>query len=217
MLTLYGTANSRAFRCLWMLEELGCQYEHVPVDFAGGSRKADYLRLNPNGRVPCLVDGELVLFESLAINLYLARRAASPLWPNTVADEARMLQWTLWGTNELDALLGSLNRQRRLPAGQRDTKLIETATEALTAPMRVLDAQLASSSCLTGAEFSLADLNLASVVATALAARYDLAPFVHTSAWFGRCLDRPAAKRTIAMALAAAQRWTDGRSQRNDG
>lgn len=201
MITLYGIANSRAFRNLWMLEELGCEYQHVSTDYVGGSRQPEYLKLNPNGRVPCLVDGELTLFESLAINLYLARRYDSPLWPKTIADEARTFQWTFWATNELDAALGTLNRQGRLPEAERDTRAVEAAVTSLQAPMRVLDAQLSNSPYLLGTDFSLADLNVASVTSAAISARYDLSPFAHISAWLTRCFQRPAGKRCVALVL----------------
>jgi len=75
MIKLYGIPASRAFRPLWMLEELGLAYENVPVNFAdGGTRSAEFLTLNPNGHIPVLVDGEVVLWESMAISLYLARK-----------------------------------------------------------------------------------------------------------------------------------------------
>ena len=76
MIKLYGIPASRASRCLWMLEELGVQYENVPVNFIGEAQKPDYLKLNPNGKVPTLDDDGLILFESLAINLHLARASS---------------------------------------------------------------------------------------------------------------------------------------------
>jgi glutathione S-transferase len=202
VITLYGIADSRAFRCLWMLEELGCEYRHVPTDFTTGCKTPEFLRLNPNGRIPCLVDGDLVLFESLAINLYLARRHSSPLWPSGIADEARLYQWTLWATNELDPHLSTLARQSRIPEDARDPVVIDVARAALAAPFRVLDAHLSSAPYLLGAEASLADINVASVATTALVARYDLRPAAHVDAWLKRCLTRPAARRAIALALA---------------
>jgi glutathione S-transferase len=203
MITLHGVADSRAFRCLWMLEELGIEYQHVPVDFSGECKKPEYLELNPNGRVPCLVDGDLVLFESLAINLYLARRYGAALWPSTIADEARMLQWTLWATNELDTPLAVLTRQGRLPKEERSAALVDQAFETLGRPMRVLDKQLSVAPFLLGSVFSLADLNTASVAAAALSGRFDLGPFPHVKAWLGQCLARPAAQRTVALLMAA--------------
>jgi glutathione S-transferase len=186
-----------------MLEELGREYQHVPTDFTKGSKEPAYLKLNPNGRVPCLVDGELVLFESLAINLYLARVYGSPLWPGALPDEAKMLQWTFWATNELDAPLSELSRQQRLPEAQRDASKREAAIAAVPAPLRVLDAKLADAEHLLGAEFSLADLNVASVCAAALTGSFDLAPYAHLNAWLRRCMQRPAAGRAVALAMAA--------------
>ena len=79
-LRIYGSPMSRAFRVLWMARELGLEYDNIPLDpRAGDTRKPDYLKINPNGHVPAIVDEDYVLWESLAINLYLAketRRAA---------------------------------------------------------------------------------------------------------------------------------------------
>jgi glutathione S-transferase len=185
-----------------MLEELGREYTHVPTDFSLGSKEPAYLKLNPNGRVPCLVDGDLVLFESLAINLYLARVYGSPLWPGTLPAEAKMLQWTFWSTNEIDQPLATMSRQGRLPEAQRDARAIDDAKAALPAPLRVLDAQLADAEYLLGAEFTLADLNVGAVLAATLSAGYDLATYPHVNAWLRRCLQRPAAGRAVALALA---------------
>ena len=71
MLRLYGNPRSRAARCLWMLEEMGGPYELVEKSTRADDLQSDeYLRLNPSARIPTLVDGELVLWESMAINLY---------------------------------------------------------------------------------------------------------------------------------------------------
>ena len=94
---LYGIPASRAFRSIWAAEEVGVDYELVPTHFLGDSKKPDYLQINPNGRVPTLVDGDLVLFESMAINLYLAKKYGGKLYPSDAADEARAIQWSFWG------------------------------------------------------------------------------------------------------------------------
>lgn len=203
MPTLYGAANTRAFRCLWMLEEIGREYTHVPTDIIRGAKAPEYMKLNPNGRVPCLVDGDLVLFESLAINMYLARVYGSPLWPGPAEGEARMFQWTLWATNEIDAPLSVLIQDRRLPKEQRGGAAVDAAMAALPAPLRVLDAALAGREYLLDNGFSLADLNVASVLAGAFSAGYDLSSYVHIGAWMQRCIARPAAQKAIALATAA--------------
>src|ERR1700730_4332454 len=77
-LRIYGTARTRAFRVLWMAEELGLDYEHIPMEpGAAGARQPGYLAINPNGRLPAIDDDGLILWESLAINIYLAKKHAT--------------------------------------------------------------------------------------------------------------------------------------------
>src|SRR5262249_42043568 len=100
-ITVYGVTRSRTLRVLWMLEELGLPYEHVKTNFAtGDTRSPEYLAINPNGHVPALRDGDTTLCESMAINLYLARKYDKGLWPRTVEDEGRTFQWSLWVMTE---------------------------------------------------------------------------------------------------------------------
>ena len=122
MIKVYGVPQSRAFRVLWALRELGLEFENVPTSFAGGTRSAEFLKLNPNGHIPVLVDGTTVLWESMAINLYLARQyGAGTLWPASVPDEGRAFQWSFWGMTEVEAsLLQVLMHRRILPKEQRD-------------------------------------------------------------------------------------------------
>ena len=86
---LFGISGSRALRALWGIEEVGIDFEQVPVNYGADSKAPGYLAVNPNGRIPALIDGELQLFESMAINLYLANRYGGALYPTDAADEAR--------------------------------------------------------------------------------------------------------------------------------
>jgi glutathione S-transferase len=116
MLKLFGNARSRAARCMWMLEEMGEPYELVETSVRiDDLRNPAYLRLNPNARIPTLVDGEVVLWESMAINLYLARKPG----PMELADAAALgvaAQWSFWGVLETEALLLDLLSHRMLLA-----------------------------------------------------------------------------------------------------
>ena len=88
-LRIYGIARTRAFRALWIAEELGLDYEHVPVEIgAAGARQPDYLAINPNGRLPAIEDDGFILWESLAITLYLAKKHGR-LYPTTLEGEAK--------------------------------------------------------------------------------------------------------------------------------
>ena len=194
MITLYGVTRSRALRCLWMLEELGVPYTQVPTNFAtGDTRKPDYLRINPNGHIPALTDGEVTLCESLAINLYLARKYGPALWPPSSDDEGRTFQWTLWAMTELEEpLLTTLLNRVVYPEGQRDTaKASDAATRALT-PLRVLDGALAGRPYLLGDTFTVADLNVASVALWTKLPKIDLSGTPQVAGWLERCLGRPA-------------------------
>ena len=198
MITLYGIPASRAFRVLWMLEELGVEYRHVATNFAGGgTRTAEFLKLNPNGHIPVLVDGETVLWESMAINLYLARKyGAGGLWPATVEDEGHALQWSFWVMTEVEAaLLAVLLHRRILPEGQRNAALAEESVAKLAGPFGVLDGQLRGRAYLLGAAFSVADLNVASVLGWAALAGIDLSHWPQFAAWFARCSERPACRK----------------------
>src|SRR5262245_17063120 len=104
MLKLFGQTRSRASRSLWMLEEIGIPYEHMPVRPYTESQSAEYLHINPNGHIPSLEDDGFVLWESLAINMYLAETyAGAPLWPAGAKDHALVYQWSLWAANEIGA------------------------------------------------------------------------------------------------------------------
>src|SRR3989442_14149767 len=103
MITVYGVPGSRARRTLWMLEELGVPYEHVKTNFAtGDTRVPDYLKINPNGHIPALRDGEVTLWESMAINLYLARKYDKGFWPKSIADEGHAFKWSVWAMTEAE-------------------------------------------------------------------------------------------------------------------
>jgi len=197
MIKVYGVTRSRALRALWMLEELGVAYEHVPTHFATGeTHAAEFLALNPNGHVPVLQDGELVVWESMAINLYLARKYDKGLWPASVEDEGRAFQWSVWAMTELEEpLLPVLMNRLVLPEGQRDEKKAADGAARFQKPLGVLDGTLAGRSWLAGDRFTVADLNVASVLSWARLARLDFGSARHADAWLDRCLARPALAR----------------------
>jgi len=198
MIKVYGIPRSRAARVLWMLEELQVPYELVPVSFIGDCRKPDYLKINPNGHIPALQDGDLTLFESLAINLYLARKYDKGLWPKTVDGEAKAYQWSIWAMTELEEpLLTVLLNRAFLPEDQRDAKKADDAAERVKTPVKVLEGRLAGD-FLGGKDFTVTDLNVASVLSWATLARLDLSDAPKTTAWLGRCTARPGWARTAS-------------------
>ena len=196
MIKLYGVPRSRTMRSLWMLEELGLPYENVKVSFVDETRKPEFLKINPNGHIPVLQDGDLTLWESMAINLYLARKYDKGLWPKRVEDEGRAFQWSLWTMTELEEpVLTALLHRMFYPADQRDPKKADDAAERFKTPLGVLNGALAGKQYLLGDAFTVADLNVASVLSWAPLAGLDLGGAPNAQAWFGRCTTRPAFTR----------------------
>ena len=131
-LKIYGVARSRAFRTLWMAKELGLDYEHIKVDFATGeTRRPEHLALNPNGHVPVIDDDGFILWESMAINLYLAKKyGRDGLYPSRLEDEARAWQWSFWGMTEVERpVLTALFNRAILPEGERDPAAADDGRE----------------------------------------------------------------------------------------
>lgn len=196
MLTIYGISASRAFRNLWLLEELGLAYRHEPVDYrTGATTSPEMLALNPNGHIPVLTDDGLVLYESMAINLYLASRYATDttLWPTDIAQQGLTYQWSFWVMSEVElSLLSVLMHKRVMPQAQRDPNKVSRHTGLLNKPFAVLEHGLTQHDYLLGDDFTLADLNVAGVLSWARAARMDLNDFPHLIAWVKRCMARPA-------------------------
>jgi glutathione S-transferase len=204
-LVVYGVPMSRAARTLWMCRELELPFEHVPVKFADGSTKSpQYLALNPNGRIPTIQDGDFTLYESMAINLYLARKHPGPLTPATLEDEARAWQWSFWVMTEVEKpLLNVLLQRLELPPDsaearyfrQRVPKDAKKEAESLTElekPFAVLEGELRKHTWLGGDRFTVTDLNVASVIAWTRMATIDLSATPRIGDWLGRCMSRPA-------------------------
>jgi glutathione S-transferase len=199
-LRIYGVARTRAFRALWVAEELGIPYEHRPVEIGdAGARMPEFLALNPNGRLPVIVDGDFVLPESLAITLYLAKKySLGKLYPRELKDEARVWQWSFWAIAEVDrgVNIWSLHAVR-LPVAERNSALRGEALKVIASPFKVLDAAVETAPYLLGGDFTIADLNVAAVISRA--AEMDLTPWPNLRAWLMRCLDRPAARAALAL------------------
>ncbi|MFM9864660.1 MAG: glutathione S-transferase family protein, partial [Micropepsaceae bacterium] len=138
-LKIYGYAASRAIRTLWLCEELGLTYEHVKTTTAdGGTRTPAYLKLNPAGHIPAIDDDGFALSESMAINLYLAKKAGK-LYPADAHGEAKAWQWSFWAMAELDQpIVRWITHSMLLPPEAQDVKLARESREAMEWPLQVL-------------------------------------------------------------------------------
>jgi glutathione S-transferase len=180
-------------RCLWMLEEIGQPYELIEkTTRADDLQSAEYLRLNPNARIPTLIDGDVVLWESMAINLYLAQKYEGPMHC-----DAKVLgiaaQWSFWMMLEMEALLLEFMEHRAvLPEFARDASKAERGELLLRKPLSVLDGALKQQSHLAGEAFTVADLNVASILAWGKMGRLNFSAHPALAKWLDACLARPA-------------------------
>jgi len=194
MLHLYGNFRSRAMRCLWMLEEMGKPYQLIEkTTRTDDLQSAEYLRLNPNARIPTLVDGHLVLWESMAINLYLAQKYDGPMHCAEPEVMGLAAQWSFWAVLETEALLLDLLQHRVvLPEFARDASHAERDELLLNKPLSVLNDTLAGRDYLAGNSFTVGDLNVASILVWGKMARLNLLNHPEVARWFDACLARPA-------------------------
>ena len=194
MLQIYGNPRSRAMRCLWMLEEMGEPYQLIEKSTRTDElQSAEYLRLNPNARIPTLVDGDLVLWESMAINLYLAQKYEGPMHSVGPTVLGLAAQWSFWAMLELEGLLLELlNHRAVLPEFARDPSYAERDELLLRKPLGVLNNSLRGRDHLAGGNFTVADLNVASILAWGKMARLDLSAHPDVARWLDSCLTRPA-------------------------
>jgi len=200
MIKLYGIPMSRASRCLWMLEELGLKYENVATNFIGDVHKPDYLKLNPNGHIPTLDDEGTIIWESLAINLHLARKySKGKLWPDSDADQSHAIQWSIWAMTEVEPpLMEVLMNRAFLPEAQRDEAVAKAGEAKLQKPAAVLDAHLKGREWMLGSRFTVADLNVDAVLgwATTLG-KMSFSQYPNLARWLEVCGKRPALARVF--------------------
>jgi glutathione S-transferase len=201
MFTLYTAPPSGNGRKVHtFLEEVGAQYQLSRLDLLKGEQKnPEYLKLNPNGKVPTLVDDGFVLWESNAILLYLAEKyPAAKLLPTGAQDRARVFQWLLFEQTTFRPPLSLLMRQTRFtPADQRDQKVIDQLWSEVRTNMGILQAALSGREYL-GGTFSVADIAVLPYVYLAQDLGTDLSVWPLVAAYYQRLSARPSWQKVIA-------------------
>ncbi|WP_128253493.1 glutathione S-transferase family protein [Falsirhodobacter deserti] len=208
MLTIYGVYRSRTSRPLWLLDEIGMNFNHLPViqayrlpdasaaDAPFNTRSEEFLVLNPLGQIPVMEDDGLVLTESLAITQHLARKYGGMLGPQNAAEEALIGQWSLTAATAvegcaLEILQTLANGGADTPEGQAQ---ISICAEKLRRPFAVLERHLGGHEWLVGDRFTVADLNMAECIRYAQGVPALIAEFPKLQRWLLRCQDRDAFK-----------------------
>jgi glutathione S-transferase len=195
MLTVYGCPNTRSTRAVWALEEVGADYQYVPIDLrAGAGGRADYLALNISGKVPTLIHGDFILTESAAICTYVAdcfpQAQLAP--PVGTQERASYNQWCYFAMSELEQPLWTMAKHRfALPRPQRVPAIMDTARWEFSIATSILATGLADRLFIVGEQFSAADILIAHTLAWARA--WEL-PLGHDNlqAYAARLWERPA-------------------------
>ena len=203
MLKLYGQYRSRAFRVAWLCKEANIPYEHhnVTINVEGATAKAPwYAALNPNQRVPTIDDDGVVMWESGAINLYLAEKYKSPLWPKDLQGKGRAYQWAFFIANDVEPHMITVMQHRLMFAPEkRDPALADAADEKLRPRLKVLDDFLSAHDYFDIDKWGLADFMVASVCYSFTVMKYDLSKFPRFQKWLMASIERPRAKEARAL------------------
>jgi glutathione S-transferase len=201
---LYGFGPTRSLRALWGLKELDADFEYVSVNLAAGEhRRPDFLRLNPAGKLPVLVDGDLVLTESAAIVLYLAEKHRDKgLLPVDLKERAQAYRWLMFAVTELEQPLWRIARHtfiypeaRRLPAD------VVIAREEFAAMATILDRHMEGRQFIVCDGITIADCVTAYLIDWANEQQM-IDDFRQLSAYLERMYARPKAPQRIAKARA---------------
>jgi glutathione S-transferase len=205
MLTIYGVYRSRALRPLWLLAEAGVPFTHVPVIQAYrlpdpkapgaplNTATPEFLALNPIGQIPALRDGPLLLTESLAICLHIARKFGGALGPASDDEASLMENWALLAATAIEpaaieVLLVYRDKQQDTPTGQG---VLHIAAERLKRPVNRLEAHLQGRDWLLD-RFSVADIMVEECLRYAQAYGPLLANHPNVARWMAACQARPA-------------------------
>ncbi len=217
MTTLYGVYRSRATRIFWLAGELDLKLDVVPViqgyrlkdptaaDAPINTRSPEFLAISPAGAIPVLKDGELVLSESLAITLYLAKKAGGPLAPANAAEDAMMTQWALYGMTAIEpaALKAMYVYAEGRADGAAGKAELAQCTADLQRPLKALDTHLAThGGHMVGRRFTVADINMAEIVRYANSHAPAMEGFDAVKGWLASCQARPAFKDMMAKRAA---------------
>ncbi|HDR9484080.1 MULTISPECIES: glutathione S-transferase family protein [Burkholderia] len=203
---LYGFAGTRSQRALWGLKELDADFEFISVNLLQGEHKRpEFLRLNPAGKVPVLVDGDLVIPESAAIVLYLADKyPEKALLPVDPALRAEAYRWVMFAVTELEQPLWRITRHSFIyPPEKRSPADIELAREDFKTMAAILDKHLEGRAFIVGDTLTVADCVTAYLIDWAGECNL-IESFPQLRAYLERLYARPKAPQRIADARKAA-------------
>lgn len=198
MLRLLGRATSgNVQKVIFLLEELGLPYTREDYGRQFNNTGGDYLKLNPNGKVPTLIDGDAVIWESNTILRYLARKAKTALYPSDFVGRTEVERWMDWLLASVNPnYLGLFKEAKKAPAERAPSWA--TDAKEMAGHLTILDQQLAKGPYLAGAEISIADVALGPIVARCMDFPIELPALPNLKAWRERLNGRAAFKKATA-------------------
>jgi glutathione S-transferase len=202
MVKIFGAKRGNPFRCHVLVKEIGLDYEEVSVDLSKGEQNSlEYRMINPNSKIPSMVDGDFILWESMAINNYLAAKYKPELLGDSLEDKALIDQWSYWSILEIQPHFFSIAFQKfRVPEDQKDEKVLQKAMSELPRVLTILEEHLKEREFMLGSKFSLADINVASTVAASQFAQYDISKYTNITRWLQNLYERPSFKECMGTA-----------------
>jgi glutathione S-transferase len=194
MITIYGSPRSSAGRCIWTLEEAGIAYTLKDVDMKNKEHKSEaYLKINPMGKVPAMIDGDVTLFESMAINYYIAEKYKKELLGTNDGEKGLAMQWSFWATAELQPPIIEIFIQKVfMPDDKRDQSIIENNLKKIPSLLSVLNNSLKEKKYLSGSQFTIGDINTASVVSICPMIGINFTDYPNIKSWLHSMNERPA-------------------------
>ena len=202
-LTFYYAPMSTATLTELALAELGVPCERVKLDIQKGeSKKPDFLKLNPNGRVPTLVHDGVAIWESAAIAMYLGETfgVEKKLYPAPGPKRGEAMKWIVWTNVTLGDAVSRYTRNTMdwIPADQHNAGAAAAAKTDIANCLRILDEALEGRSFLLGGEYSLADTHVNSFTDWLRHMKIDFTPYARLRAWSEKCCARPAYAKVMA-------------------
>jgi glutathione S-transferase len=196
-LVFYFAPHSSATPTHWILEELGVPYESVKLDLkSGAQKKPDYLKINPNGKVPCLVHDGTPIFESAAIALYLGELfgVEKKLYPPSGLARGEAMKWIVWCNVSLGEAVSRFAHATSpwVPNEVHHEPSANFAKKNILELLQILDGALMGKNYLVGETFGIVDAHIASWLEYVRVLGIDLTVFRSLDAWAKRCLSRPA-------------------------
>ena len=199
MIKIYGHQNTSAGRSYWALEEAGVEYEVGEFSFKNGDhRSEEFLAKNPSGKVPVLEDGDAVIWDSSAINYYIAKKYKPELLGSNLLEETKVTQWCYFAVADMQPpVITAFIQKVFVPEERRDQAKIDENLKKAEKYVTILDKVLKDSKYIASDTFTLADISMGWIFYALDTLEYDLENYPNVKRWHDLVMAREAVKRVF--------------------